>query len=103
LYGNLGELLPVGPAGGAAAIAIAWVVIAEVDQAFAAFVAAGSESVGIVKAGDTAVVGLVAVIVVAGRLLPGGRHLRADGECGESRRVPLLDGGRRRRPAIGPD
>src|SRR5690554_5003222 len=66
LYGNLGELLPVSPAGGAAAIAIAWVVIAEVDQAFAAFVAAGSESVGIVKAGDTAVVGLVAVIVVAG-------------------------------------
>ena len=72
LFSDISDLTRLGGAGGPAAIAIAWVVIAEVDQAFAAFVAAGSESVGIVKTGDTLLVGLVSVglIVVAAVAAP---------------------------------
>lgn len=56
---------------GAAAIAVAWVVVAELDQAFAGFVASGAEATGIIRRGSTGIVGGVAVagIVTASILL----------------------------------
>lgn len=53
------------------ALAFAWVLIAEIDQAFSAFVAAGSEAVGIVTVGATWMVGLVIVAGVIGLALAG--------------------------------
>lgn len=72
LLPDIDDLTGLSATGSAAAIAIAWVVIAEIDQAFSAFVAAGSESIGIVKVGDTVLVGLLAValIVVAAVVAP---------------------------------
>lgn len=59
---------------GAAAfvIAAAWVLVAEIDQAFSAFVAAGSEAVGILRAGPTWMIGLVvaAAICTAALMVP---------------------------------
>lgn len=57
--------LGVGTAG--AAIAAAWVLIAEVDQAFSSFTAAGADAVGLIPFGSAGVVGLlVAAAIVAG-------------------------------------
>lgn len=47
-----------------AAVAGAWVLIAELDQAFSSFVAAGSESVGILRWGPAKLVGLLTVVGV---------------------------------------
>lgn len=53
------------------ALAFAWVLIAEIDQTFSAFVASGSEAVGILTRGATWVVGLVMVAAVIGLALAG--------------------------------
>lgn len=64
--GGIGDLmgLDVGAAG--VSVVVAWVLIAEVDQAFAGFVAAGSEAAGIVRIGPSWVVGAIASLAVVG-------------------------------------
>ncbi len=54
----------------AVALAVAWVLVAEVDQAFSGFVAAGSESVGLLRLGPTWVIGFLVVgLVVVGAIM----------------------------------
>lgn len=70
--GGIGEMIGI-DAGTAAVVAVlAWVLIAEVDQAFSSFVAAGSEATGIVRVLPTWLIGLIPVVavVVAAMLLP---------------------------------
>ena len=55
--------LEVGPT--AVAVAVAWVLIAEIDQAFSGFVAAGSEAAGILRIGSTWILGVIVVVAIA--------------------------------------
>lgn len=70
--GGVSDLTGLGAATAGAAVAAAWVLIAEVDQAFSAFTAAGSEAVGIIPTVAPVVVGLVVAvaIVIAAVALP---------------------------------
>lgn len=70
--GGVSDLTGLGAATAGAAVAAAWVLIAEIDQAFSAFTAAGSEAVGIIPTVAPVVVGLVVAIgiVVAAVALP---------------------------------
>lgn len=70
--GGIADLTGLGAGTAGAAVAAAWVLIAEVDQAFSSFTAAGSEGAGVIPALAPAVVGLVVVvgIVIAAAVLP---------------------------------
>jgi purine-cytosine permease-like protein len=64
--GGVSDLTGLGAATAGAAVAAAWVLIAEIDQVFSAFTAAGSEAVGVIPSLAPTVVGLaVSVGIVA--------------------------------------
>lgn len=63
-FGNIDDLISIEPGTAGAALLIAWVVVAEIDQAFAAFVAAGSETIGILRLGPAWLVGLVIAVLI---------------------------------------
>lgn len=62
--GGLEAVSGIGTGTAGLAVVIAWVVVAEVDQAFSSFVGAGSEAIGIVRFGPAWLVGLVVVLGV---------------------------------------
>lgn len=59
--GGLDDLTGLGVSAAGMAVVVAWVLIAEVDQAFSAFVGAGAEAVGVLKRGPVWLIGLLAV------------------------------------------
>lgn len=68
--GMPGDLTALGIGAAGLTLAITWVVLAELDQAFSGFVASGAEAVGVLGVGSPVAIGLLAVgAVVAGAAL----------------------------------
>lgn len=62
--GGLEAVTGIGTGTAGLVMVIAWVVVAEVDQAFSSFVGAGSEAIGIVRFGPAWLIGLMVVVAV---------------------------------------